>query len=140
MAKINSSNQIVECVDHWILPLEERQVTRCIVDYAFSIEFLIAEDELVSIRIGSAFSLENKSSREFFDPEQAPTAMGAALALLHKNVQHAIAWKDGRLEISFMDGTLLTVPFNSEFEAWEVSGPKSIKIISLPGGNLAIWR
>ena len=66
--------------------------------------------------------------------------MGAALALLHKSVRYATAWKDGRLEIQFEDGTRLAVPIDPEFEAWEMSGPKSTKIVSLPGGNLAIGR
>lgn len=73
------------------------------------------------------------------DPEGDPLAMAPALRLLRQGVKQAIAFKDGRLELVLSGGVVLRVPFDEDFESWNIVGPAGLRIVSLPGGALAIW-
>ena len=42
------------------------------------------------------------------------------------------------LTVSLAGGTL-RVPFMDRFEAWSILGPRKERVISMPGGELAIW-
>jgi hypothetical protein len=65
------------------------------------------------------------------------------LRLRRPGATQCLAFKGGRLDVKFDDGTRLQVPMDLEFEAWEISGTGAVaglKIVSMPGGELAVWR
>ncbi len=134
MAKTN----IVEQSAHWDLPLRGEVVTQCRYDYAFTL--LVGELEpSLEVRIEQQFTLYTPKGAEEFDPEGNPQDMSDTLRLLRGTVTRSIAHKDGRLEIDFDDGSCLRVPAGDHYEAWNVAGPEGALMVSIPGGDLAVW-
>ena len=72
-------------------------------------------------------------------PEGERSHLGRALNLFGKTVEQAVASDDGALEIAFTDGTVLLVPPDADYEAWQVTGPSGSLAVSRHGGGLATW-
>lgn len=68
-----------------------------------------------------------------------PTSGAAVLGLLHRSVQWMEAFKDGRLVVTFGGDAVLNADAGTEYEAWELTGPSGVRIVSLPDGALAVW-
>ena len=45
----------------------------------------------------------------------------------------------GGLRLDFQDGSRLLVAPDPDYEAWTVAGPHGLKVVSEPGGGLAVW-
>jgi hypothetical protein len=73
-------------------------------------------------------------------PGGPPTELGSALIVLRATVTRAAAYKDGHLAIVFGHGVWIRVPVSQTFEAWNVVGPGGLRVVSLPGGDLAVWK
>lgn len=139
MAEVSHATALVEATDHWELRLGGRSVTQCRFDYAFTL-VLDDPDGAFEIRIGEPFTLSTAGGDEVaLKPEGQPAAMGPALAVLRLAVERVVAFKDGRLELWFTDGGRLYAPAGEDFEPWDLVGPAGLRIVSLPGGELAIW-
>lgn len=133
------TRELIEAADRWLVPMAGLTVMQCRVDYAFS---LIAADGLdgwFEVRIEQPFVVASPGKELLLDPAGEPAAMAPALSVLHQTVVEAVAFKDGRLELMFGDGRVLRVPIGKDHEAWNVVGPGGLQIVSLPGGELAIW-
>lgn len=130
---------LVERDDRWLLPLDGRCISQCCVDFAVTFRFSDANDTF-EVRVGEPFVLSRDGHERVLNPEEDPTSVGSVLSLLHQTVSGAVAFKDGRLELSFSDGASLNVPVGQDFEAWELVGPGGLRVVSLPGGDLAVWR
>lgn len=135
-----SSADLVEAQDHWILPLQSRRVTQCRVDCALT--FLLGDsDDPSYLAVEQPFRLRAVGKPEVvLAPEGPSEALGPALAVLRSSVTRAIAFKNGDLEIEFDGCIALFVPASANFEAWNLVGPVGVRIVSLPGGELAVWR
>jgi hypothetical protein len=136
-----SVHELVDAGDHWVLPLAGREVTQCCVDYAVTL--VVAEpDATFYVAIEQSFYLTATSdgNDEMFVPDGPPAALAPALGVLHQLVTKAVAYKEGRLELDFGDGTRLRVPAGQKFEAWNLVGPAGLRLVSLPGGELAVWK
>jgi hypothetical protein len=125
--------------DSWVtLPIEGRQITQLRFDFAFGIE--ITDDfGQFSIRINTIFTLASPISIAEYDPEKIH-ACGPALKLFHARVTSAKAFSSGRLEITFSDGFFLRVDPDPHFEAWEAVAGNGMRVVAVPGGELAIWQ
>jgi Family of unknown function (DUF6188) len=62
------------------------------------------------------------------------------LAIARLSVQEGFAYDDGHLKITFSDGSTVGVPGTQDYEPWELTGPNGLKVASVPGGELSIWR
>lgn len=92
------------------------------------------------LRIGEDFVFASTDGTEWaLQPEGDPSKLGPALATLHSKVREATAFDDGRLALSFRDGSSLRVPGGVQYEAWQLSGPAGLLMVSIPDGDLAIW-
>jgi hypothetical protein len=120
-----------------LLPLEGLSIVRCWIDYAFSLE-AAHEDGIVVLRIECPFTISERGEQYVLDPEE-PAILGPAAALVRTSARTARAAAEGRLSIVFDDGRELTVEASDRFEAWELSGPKGMIAVCLPGGGLSIW-
>ncbi len=58
--------------------------------------------------------------------------------LLGQEITSVLVSPDGDLAVNIGD-TQLSVRAGDDYEAWEVDGPKGEIVISMPGGELAIW-
>lgn len=130
--------KLVEEPDRWVLPLAGLVVTQCCVDYAFTLT--VADVSLsFETRIERSFDLLLDGSTRTVDVDGGPTSMAPALAMMHREMADAVAFKDGRLELRFADGGRVLVPVDERFEAWTLTGSGDLRLVSLPGGELAVW-
>ena len=137
MATVDRQPDLVEHGDHWELPLAGRTVTRCLVDHAFGLQFWSPAAEL-ELRIEGPFCLrEPDGSEQAMEPEEI-RSLAPALHLFQRKVSSARAYKDGRLEVLFTDGSSLRVVPAEQYEAWEMFGGGQ-RLVSSPGGELAVW-
>ncbi|MEV6849556.1 DUF6188 family protein [Actinoplanes sp. NPDC051411] len=130
---------LTEHDDRWILPFRGLTVSQIQVDFAFGLVF----DDLCAVRISNTATLgwvnvAEKPEKIVLDPGRQDVA--AALVLFNAEVKSAVAFKSGALRIVFGDGHLLQVKSDPDCEAWTVTGPDGMLMVSLPGSGLAVWR
>jgi Family of unknown function (DUF6188) len=127
-------------MDSHALPLARHQVTQCRMDRALTLLLGNAVPEL-EIRIEEPFTLCSGTGEELrVDPEGDPGTMCHALDLLHREAQSGTAFADGRLELTFAGGRRLQVPSSEDYEAWTVVAADGLRLVSMPGGELAVWE
>ena len=73
----------------------------------------------------------------FLDPGRQDVT--ATIRLFGAKVLSAVAFKTGSMRLVFDNGWHLNSRADPSFEAWEVLGPGGWRIISMPGGELAVW-
>ena len=138
MATINQCERLVEHGDHWVVPLQGKTVTRCLVDHAFGME-LWERDGTTTIRIEGDFVLKGYGGEHLLSPA-SPTALGPALSTFGQVIAAVRAYKDGCLEVHFADGSMLSVKPDAAYEAWEIAGTGGLRVVCPPGGSLSIWQ
>ena len=136
-----SGLELIETSDRWKLPLGGCEVVQCRVDFAFTVlaEGLAGAFE---VRVEQSFEWIGGADTEApisIDVASDPTAAAHALACLGKPILEATAFKDGRLELLFGDGLGLRVPPGDDLEPWTVAGPRGLRVVSAPGGEISIW-
>jgi hypothetical protein len=133
--------ELVEAADRWVVPMAGLTVTQCRLDYAFSLVVAGKAEDSYYVTIEEPFTVRTPGGADdvVLDPEGDPTRMAPALGLLRQDLEEAIAFKDGRLELTFVDGTALSAAVSEDHEAWNVVGPAGLRIVSMPGGELAVW-
>jgi hypothetical protein len=119
------------------LPLAGRVISQCLVDFAFSLA-IFGDDHDSFLRIEEAFTLDRGESSVRLNPGE-PSSLGPALALHNKLVTSAHVSQGGALVVSFSDNTRLKVRPNATYEAWEFNASTGLKVVCMPGGELAIW-
>ncbi|MGH3544676.1 MAG: DUF6188 family protein [Mycobacteriales bacterium] len=77
------------------------------------------------------------------DFELSPGESNAEAKYLHslvgQKVTSATAEKSGALKIALDNGSYLRVEPDETYEAWTVAGPSGLKVVCMPGGELAVW-
>jgi hypothetical protein len=129
---------ITESVEAWSIPVAGQQITRVCADYA-SVGLLASNGIYMNIAVPFTY-LGSSGTEVALDPDGDAVDLAPMLRLSRLGVTECVAFKDGRLDVKFEDGSRLQVPMDLEFEAWEISGPGRVgglKIISMPGGE---WR
>lgn len=121
------------------MPLSGKSVDRFLVDYQLTIEFLEPESERTIITIEQEFSLEINGKEYKLTPEK-PTTLCPIFDLFRRTVKSALAFKDGRLEVEFVEGGKLRVQPHPDYEAWGITGTRGLCVVCTPGGGLAVWK
>lgn len=128
--------ELRERADRWVLPLDQEFVDTCSIDYALTLRFSGG----IEVRIEQPFSYRSADgTHSNLVPEGHPTQLAPILGVCRQEVREAFAFKDGRLELQFDDGSMLEVPADDDFEAWGLAGKAGFKVVSLAGGELAVW-
>jgi len=137
---IMTSIRLSEINGRWQLPLDSCAVTRCCVDYGVTLR-LDHPAGAFELRIEQALDFVGADGAALtLDPEEDPTGLGPLLACTRTTVTAATAFHDGRLEISFADGSRFSVSASGDYEAWELAGPSGLRMVSIPGGDLTVWQ
>ncbi|QZN84584.1 DUF6188 family protein [Cellulomonas sp. C5510] len=93
---------------------------------------VIATSDGYSFRIEQPFRLIDADRHEHvLVPEGDPLNLRPVLALERTNLASARAFDDGRLELDFVDGSMLRVPGDEDHEPGEASGPFGLKVVDL---------
>lgn len=104
-----------------------------------SIRLQLSEGRFVLVE--SPFSLDREGVSVVFSPEEDfEEAFEPIRRLIGLTVVEATADDSGALRIRFGDGTVLQVPSDDAYEAWNVSGPGGGLVVCMPGGELAVWN
>ncbi len=130
---------LVEYDDYWLIPLTGRLLSRVIVGYGLTLEFLDPLEEQISVLIAGNFHLASDRGNVLLTCNQ-PTDLGPVLGLIGRSVETARAHKDGRLELNFAAGARICVAPADNYESWNVTGARWLRIVCMPGGDLAIWK
>lgn len=126
--------------NRWQLPLVGCAVGQCCVDWGVTLRFLHPNGAF-ELRIEQPFVFAPAGAAEMpLRPEADPAGLGPLLACTRTVVDTAKAFEDGRLEVSFEDGSSLRVDGSSEYEPWGLVGPEGLRVVSVPGSRLAIWQ
>ncbi len=128
---------LVETDDRWVLPLSGRTVDRLCLDFAITLTIRGG----LEVKLESPFVLQRADRSEvLLVPDGDAERLSPVMSLVRGTATRVEAFKDGRLEVVFADGSKLRVPADEDFEAWQLVGPDGLLIVSLPGGELAVWR
>ncbi len=136
MADPMTAAALVEHQDRWVVSVDGVPVARCCIDYAVNVHCANG----ITLRIEQPFVLVDSEGRErLLVPEGNPAALAPVLGITRLVVEQCVAFKDGHLEMRFADGSLISVPATEDLEPWELSGDDGLRIVSVPGGDLAVW-
>lgn len=116
-------------------------VVQCLVDQAFTLRCDKA-GETFEVRIEAPFVfVPADGAAVTLDPETDPVGLGPVLGCVRTAVAEATAGEDGSLDVLFADGGALRVPGSGSaaFEAWILTGPAGLLVVSVPGGGLTTW-
>jgi Family of unknown function (DUF6188) len=124
-------------MNRWRLPLQDERVIWCCIDYAVS----FGTQNQVTLRIEQSFVYTSSDGLEhLIVPEGDPVRIAPVLAITRLSVRCGFAYDDGHLEVTFSDGSTIGVPSAQDYEPWELTGPAGLKMVSVPGGELSVWR
>jgi hypothetical protein len=124
-------------MSRWMLPVADERVTWCCVDYGVS----FGTQSQILIRIEQPFVYTSSDGAEtLIVPEGDPVRVAPVLAIARLSVREGFAYDDGHLAVTFSDGSTIGVPATQDYEPWELTGPNGLKMVSVPGGKLSIWR
>lgn len=132
--------ELKEYEDRWSVSCTEASVARVAIDWAVTLTILVGYSGF-EVRIEEDFSLVAPEGQHFaLVPEGNPFSLAPVLGLVRHDVARIDAFKDGRLEIGLTDSSLVSVPAGDDFEPWGIVGQNGMRIVSTPGGELAIWE
>lgn len=128
----------IERDDGWAVPIAGRKVTRCAIDFAFSLEFWLAGDDRALVRIETPFTLVVQGRTLHIHPER-PSDLCPALKLFDCTVESAFSDRTGVLELKFTNGSILRVPPHAQLESWQVTLEGGAMLVAMPGGRVAAY-
>jgi hypothetical protein len=120
----------------WTIAPSECEVQRLAFDWAVGVE-LVAGDDRYYLRIESPFVLQEGSTESLVVPE-IPSTAGALLLVLRQKVVELEMFDEGHLEMQ-LSQSRISVPGTEDYEPWELTGPNGLRVVSIPGGELAVW-
>lgn len=92
------------------------------------------------VLVASPFTLHREGLSVAFSPEEdSDEAFAPIRQLVGQVIVEATADESGALRICVDDGTVLRVPSDDAYEAWNLSGPHGALVVCMPGGELAVW-
>lgn len=114
-----------------------RGLTQIRLDFQITLLF---ESGMV-ISLGTVFSFRADGGRmSIIDPE-GDRAQIVPVLYLQAQTLSSVKVSDGHLVIEFTNGSMILSAPHPDYEAWEYFAPEQDpeRVISLPGGELAIW-
>jgi uncharacterized protein DUF6188 len=93
------------------------------------------------VLISSPFTLDIRGRTARLTPDgDRPEAFEPMQALVGRTVSESSVGGTGTLSIAFDDGSRVLVEPDSDYEAWNASGPNGLLVVCMPGGELTVFR
>ncbi|MBB5153527.1 DUF6188 family protein [Saccharopolyspora phatthalungensis] len=118
------------------LGLQGQLVTTQTFDYTVSFE----TNGGCELRIENEYILQTPHGTLSFSPEPSNADSEPLKSLAEQSISHASVENDGTLGVTFANGNELRVQPSPSYEAWTVAGPRGMKVVCMPGEELAIWN
>lgn len=106
---------------------------------------LVQQSPVLVLRAGNAFEVQIESSVRIWAPSQPahsyqvgeiPEEAGCHLT---GKVREAQATDSGVLRLDFESGWSAEAAADPDYEAWNVAGTGGLRVVCMPGGELAVW-
>ncbi|TDT97321.1 hypothetical protein EDD99_5442 [Streptomyces sp. 846.5] len=112
-----------------------------VVEIGISFQLSLLLDPEARVVLGCPFALTHygDDGRQDVSLDPGRQDVTAAIRLFGAKVLSAVAFKTGSMRLVFDNGWHLNSRADPSFEAWDVLGPGGWRIISMPGGKLAVW-
>ncbi|MFG2820958.1 DUF6188 family protein [Kitasatospora sp. NPDC048365] len=132
-----SESMPAEHEDRWIMNLRGLAVTEISAGY----QLVLRLDSDARVVLGCPFKLTHGVGDGRQDVLLGPGRqdVAAVSGLFGAKVLSAVAFKTGSLRLVFDNGRHLNSRADPSFEAWEVLGSGGWRVVSMPGGKLAVW-
>ena len=126
--------------DSWVLPLRGCSVSQ--VCFAWLVTLRLECDETwYELQVEQPFVLESDAADPLvLDPGGDVVSMAPLLGLARRPVLRAVAFDDGRLDVTLAGGYQMHMPAGDKYESWTLTGSNGLRIVSMPDGQLAIWQ
>ena len=124
--------------DRWDVPITGATVDQCCFDDGVVLR-LSSDAGPWELRVERTIVVTGDDDVERVAMPVEATRGELVTAALHATVVQAVAHKDGALEIGLDSGVRVAVSPDETNEAWELIGPAGVRLVSLPGGDLAMW-
>jgi hypothetical protein len=128
--------RLVEFTDRWEFSHTDFVVTRCSIDYAFSIT-LLRDNRYVTIRIENDFIFKKNGKALTISVADTKTLV-EILAILHKQLRDIKMYKTGQLELHIDKFEIIVEP-DEKYETWNLTSDNGLLVVCIPSGKLAIW-
>ena len=135
---MSANYEVTEHESYWTVPLDGKAVCRFLVDNQLQIQFFEPQDEETTIVIEGQFTLDIDGEVRTLHAAE-PAALGPVFALFRAVVETTLALKNGKLEVKFREGAKISAMPHRDFESWSIVGARGLRIVCMPGGELAIW-
>lgn len=122
-----------EFADRYVIPMGGEPVG--LIQLDFRLTYFISDFQLT---FETGFTVEDDDQSHWIDPEKKDTLL-PGLRLFNRRVASAIAYKNGQLRVLFEDGAAIRSLANEAYEAWQFQGVGGLRIVCMPGGELAVW-
>ena len=122
-------SKLTKQTDRQTWNLEGLEVTYLHLDYRFAFDCWEANSQLTVI-IATQFELRYTDHRVICNPADV-NSVKEAIAILHKSLKSLSAFSDGRLLVTFVDGTEISVAKDLQYEAWQARGQEELKDLAL---------
>jgi hypothetical protein len=130
--------------EFWTIPARGYVVQMLSIDFAVKLLLASADesDDHAWVSIETPFTYTDAEGQSAaHDPQGIRSELGPVLDCFNGTVERLLVWKpDARLDLGFTDGSRIEVVAVEKYEAWDVTGPGSLKFVCTPGGGEpAIW-
>jgi hypothetical protein len=123
--------------DYWLLAIEGGIVIRCVFDYGCVLE-ITWKDISITIRIeGDILFTSGGETKTLLG--DAHISLAYILAVLEQRIDFVKIFNDGKLTLTFSNDITLNILPNDSYETWQITSDNGLRIVCMPGGELAIW-
>ncbi|WP_158609521.1 DUF6188 family protein [Cellulomonas triticagri] len=112
-----------------------REVDRVVFDRAVTLVF----EGGAELRLECAFGVVERDGVTQVDPGAPVGGSAAVLGILGRVVVGVAVTEAGAVRVEIADGTVLECAADPDVEAWTLSGPSGLLVVSVPGGTVAQW-
>lgn len=131
--------ELIESTDRYVICSEVFTVEALQLDHAFTLRMRSFTDQRLEIRLEGCFDYQREGNLSRLSAED-PSTLAAVGSVLHTDVSSITIWKNGKLEIALANAGLIISEPDEDYEAWGLAATDELKIVCMPGGDLAVWR
>ena len=121
----------------WVATFNSASVEQVVIDWAVTL-VIGCDGMATTIRLESPFVLTHGETETLILPEE-PQSTAPVLSLLRRPARSLEAFDSGALEVVLDDGWLIAAPAAEDYEPWGLTRGDGLRIVSVPGGELAVW-
>jgi len=127
---MSSRSKLTEYTDRRVWDIGDHKVTYLHIDSRFAFDCWWAENNQLSVIIETLFTIRYTDRTVICKPEVI-NSVKEAVSILHKPLSMLTAYRDGRLLVTFSDGTELHVSKHPKYESWQAQGKGELDDLAL---------